>query len=161
MSFHCPATLASAIIPSGSAYTMPARTANVPQAPQRTPLDQTSTAPSDLPERAPVTEVQDDRQHDVDEGDDAGRGVVKLLDRLVVDQERQRGHALGADEQDDAELVDREEQAEAPAGEERRKRRRQDDLADDAEEAGAEAGGDLDLRRLDQRECSQERAHHE
>src|SRR5579883_3580918 len=125
-------------------------------------LDQTSMAAVlEARDGEAVEREEAERQTDIGDGDDASRGVVELLDRLVVDEERQGDDVLGADEENDAEFVDGEQQAEAAAGEEGRERRRQDDLADDAERAGAEAARHLDLRGLDEREAREQGPHDE
>src|SRR5690348_3020622 len=85
---------------------------------RRPALDHTSTAGLEARDGDSIERIEPERQADIDDGDDAGRGVVEFLDRLVVDQQRQGDDVLGADEKDDAELVDRQQQAEAAAGEE-------------------------------------------
>src|SRR5512135_2443153 len=92
-------------------------TMNNPHASQRPSLEDRSTAASGARKEIAVEREQPHRQHDVDHRRAAAGGVVELLDRLAVDHHRQRDHALSADEQHDAEFVEREQQAQATAGE--------------------------------------------
>src|ERR1700741_1724881 len=92
---------------------MPIKSAAAPQASARPALDHTSIAASEAGENVAIERVERQRQRDVDQRDDAGGGVVALLDSLVIDQERQGDDAFGTDEQHDAELIDGEEQAAA------------------------------------------------
>src|ERR1700676_2064741 len=109
---------------------MPTSTARKDQIKPLALLDQTSTAAPKSRENQAVETVKRQRQHDIDDGDGAGGRVVTLLDRFVVNEQRQRDHALGTDEQDDAELVHGQQQAQAAAGKQRRQRRREYNLAD-------------------------------
>ena len=54
---------------------------------QRPDLDHTSTMGSEATD-AMIEEIET-QETDIDHGDDAGRGIVELLDRLVIDQQRQ------------------------------------------------------------------------
>src|SRR6185437_16751709 len=132
----------------GSPNTGTKSTKNSAQAPTRLTLDGNSTAPSGSRNQEAVERIEPDRQRDVDDGDDATRRVVELLNRLAVDHHRQRDHPLRADEQHDAELVKREQQAQASAGKERRNGFGQDHFANDPQRPCAKARRDLDQRRV-------------
>ena len=158
--FHCPAKLASD--DDARAARRRRCRAGAPRQPQISDPagarpDQHAAPPSRRDDEA-VEAEQPERQRDVHDRDGAGRRVVGFLDRLVVDQQRQRDDALGADEQHDAEFVDRQQQAQAAAGEQRRHRGRQDDLAHDAATAGRRGcSRPRSGARIDEREGGQQR----
>src|SRR6185437_11635068 len=97
--FHWPLMLASAITPIGRPYNTANSSNASAQVSARPVLDQTSTPAPEVRDDEAVQRIERDRQRDVDDRDDAGGRVIELLDRLVVDQKRQRDHVLRADEQ--------------------------------------------------------------
>src|SRR5580698_4147863 len=117
---------------SGARKMMPMSKAARSHTIKRPERDQTSMRSASEPSRRePIERKEAERERDIDQGDGAGALIVGLLDRLVIDQERQRDDAFGADEQHDPELVDGKEQAEAAAGDRGRKGSGQNDAAHD------------------------------
>src|ERR1700734_4129291 len=105
--------------------------------------------PRKPPGGEPIKREEPERERDIDHRDCAGGLVVRFLDRLVIDQERQRDDALGADEQDDPEFVDGKEQAKAAASDRGGKGGWQNDAAHDPPGLGSEKTGEFDLALVD------------